>query len=657
MKVRIVAARTGALLLALVAAFPLAAGAVDTASARPAAAEAASPAPLSGPVPRQAHVVAQAPVSPQAPALPQSPVLPQVASPVQVPLTVQPPVSGQAPSAAAQSSVPAHRAALRKIVPPSLVAPAADKAPDRVISPVEVDRQVNTIDPDDPEDGVRDGFFDTASEEVEKGKDGSFAGMTSPIDKFIRYFTNRGRDRFGRYLARSGKYSEMMRGILAKYGLPEDLIYLALIESGFSPKAYSHAKAAGPWQFIAGTGRRYGLRIDWWADERRDAEKSTHAAASYLRDLYGMFDSWPLAAAAYNAGEGKISRAVSRYKSDDFAELIRYGYLKQETKDYVPKMLAAMTIAKEPEKYGFADIEYEEPLNLKTVVVPGGIDLVETARILDVPYEDIREWNPELRRFCTPPNRDEYSLRLSVEAASLAEERIEEIRTRAKVTFLQHNVRKNETIQGLAARFETSPEIIRELNGLKKDSLRRVSRLVIPVTGLSEEDNVPGKEIAPDQILMAHMRAEEGRRRTRNVSTSSASGRAKAQQTVRVGKGETLSGIAKKHGLSVADLAKANGLSAKARVRAGTRLVIPDGGGSGSKDRETAAKGKTAPQKAAGGKSAKPKVVRHKVHRGDTLEKIARSYGVEADAIVQRNRLKDGRQLRHGAVLIIPRES
>ncbi len=228
-----------------------------------------------------------------------------------------------------------------------------------------------------------------------------------------------------------------------------------------------------------------------------------------------MFDSWPLAAAAYNAGEGKISRAVNRYKSDDFAELIRYGYLKQETKDYVPKMLAALTIAKEPEKYGFSDIEYEEPLNLQTVIVPGGTDLMETARILEIPYEDIRDWNPELRRFCTPPNRDEYELRLSVEAATRAGERIEEIRTQAKVTFLQHNVRKRETLEALAAKYDTSPAILMELNGMKTDSLRRTPRLVIPVTGLSEEETVPGKEVAPDQLLMAHMRAEEGRRKVR----------------------------------------------------------------------------------------------------------------------------------------------
>ena len=250
-------------------------------------------------------------------------------------------------------------------------------------------------------------FFATASKEVEKGKGGGLLRDHQPDREVHPLLPDRGRKKFELYLSRSGKYVGMMQKILVRYGLPEDLVYVALIESGFSPKAYSVAKAAGPWQFISATGRSYGLRIDWWADERRDAEKSTHAAASYLRDLYGMFESWPLATAAYNAGEGKIQRAVTRYKSDDFSELIRHGYLKQETKDYVPKMLAALTIAKDPDKYGFGDVAYEAPLDLRTVSVPGGTDLAAVARLLEVPVEAIRDWNPELRRFCTPPNRDD----------------------------------------------------------------------------------------------------------------------------------------------------------------------------------------------------------------------------------------------------------
>jgi len=630
----------GALLLSLVVATPCAAAAYDSAPVypaieRPAAAPAAPPSGVSGLVPIC--------VPPSVGTLQGAAVPPPV-----VPLRPTA-TSGSAPGLTRfPLAVPSRLPPLPKA---SLVAPPSEKAPDRVLSPGEVDQQVSSNQDADVDSDVdadkQDDFFDIASEEVEKGKDGRFAGLSNPIEKFIRYFQNKGRDRFHLYLARSGKYADMMRGILAKYGLPEDLIYLALIESGFSPKAYSSARAAGPWQFIAGTGRRYGLRIDWWTDERRDAEKSTHAAASYLKELYGMFDSWPLAAAAYNAGEGKIIKAVHRYKSDDFAELIRYRYLKQETKDYVPKMLAALTIAKEPEKYGFGDVEYEPPLDLRTVIVPGGTDLAALARILEVPYEDLREWNPALRRFCTPPNQDLYELRLSSDAARLAGERMEEIRTEAKVTFLQHNVRKKETLDRLARKYGTSAAALKELNGLRRDSLSRVSRLVIPVTGLSGDDAEPGKEIAPQQLTMAHMRVEERSRRGRRGAASS--GRAAPGETIRVRKGDTLWSIAKKHGVSTRELARVNGLRTDGVLKAGARVTLPE---SPPTFREKAPARKRSVS-ANGGE----KTTRYKVHKGDTLEKIARVYGVTVSDLAERNRIQEHDVLQSGAVLVIPRES
>jgi len=533
----------------------------------------------------------------------------------------------------------------------SLVAPPSEKAPDRVLSPRDVDLEVTKNLGEDAvteaEGLMGESFFDTASMEVEKGEEGLFAGINSPIEKFIRYFQTRGRERFGLYLSRSGKYVGMMQQILVRYGLPEDLVYLALIESGFSPKAYSVAKAAGPWQFIAGTGRRYGLRIDWWADERRDAEKSTHAAASYLRDLYGMFESWPLAAAAYNAGEGKIQRAVLRYKSDDFSELIRHRYLKQETKDYVPKMLAALTIAKDPDKYGFGDVAYESPLDLRTVSVPGGTDLAAVARLLEVPVEEIRDWNPELRRFCTPPTRERYDLRLSVDAAQLAEERMEEIRTQAKITFLRHNVRKRETLKGLADRYATTVPILKELNGLKRNSLSRTKRLVIPVTGLMEDEAYPGKEISPDQLMMAHMRVEERSRKTRTARSS----RRSRGHVVKVRKGDTLSRLAKKHGVRVKQLANANGMKPGSILKVGTRLVLP----AASKK----SRGKKPGSSASSGpaRDRRARATRYKVHEGDTLAQVARVYGVTVDRLAERNRLNREEPLRRGVVLVIPLES
>lgn len=466
-----------------------------------------------------------------------------------------------------------------------LAAPPAEKQKDRVLSQGEVDLQLSKNREEERETEPSAGFFVSAQGERGNRDAGLYTGLTGRIDKFIRYFQNAGRSKFELYLTRSGKYSEMMRGILANYGLPEDLIYLALIESGFSPKAYSVARAAGPWQFIVGTGRRYGLRIDWWADERRDYEKSTHAAASYLKDLYGMFDSWPLATAAYNAGEGKIQRAVVRYRSEDYVELIRHRYLKQETKDYVPKMIAALTIAKEPEKFGFEGVKYEDPLQFDKANVPGGTDLQTMGRIIGVPYESLREWNPELRRFCTPPNRESYEIRLPKGYGKIAEEQIAEIREDAGITFLLHTVKKGETLASLANRYHTTVPILQELNGMKTPKMKRSARLVIPVTGLSEEEAVPGKEVSAVQVEMALKRLDDVTRRTRTARMKKGSGAAKkAVASGRRGKkeirhiirrGDTLSKVARVYGVTPDQLSARNNLKEGQALPRGRVLRIP----------------------------------------------------------------------------------
>ncbi len=515
---------------------------------------------------------------------------------------------------------------------PAAVSPAQrgkERDSDRVLSPRDVDEEIARYEEPEPIEELDDGFFDNAPVEVDKGKEGNYAGLTGRIEKFIRYFQTKGRDRFEIWLARSGKYSEMMRGILAKYGLPEELVYLALIESGFSPQAYSVARAAGPWQFISGTARRYGLRVDWWADERRDYEKATHAAASYLRDLYGMFESWPLAAAAYNAGEKKIARAVARYKSDDYAELIRHRYLARETKDYVPKMLAALSIAKEPDRYGFGNVRYEDPIAFDKVTVPGGTDLAAMGGIIGVHVDSLKELNPELRRFCTPPNRPEYEIRVPSGFGLIASERMEQIGKGAKVTFLRHNVAKGESLASLSETYRTPVSTLKEMNGLRSDSLRRVSRLVIPVTGLSPEDSAPGTAISPDQLKLAHMRADDGLRRGHRV---------------RVRRGDTLSSIARRSGVSVRELMRANGIRDARSLRAGAILRIPRGGSASREENPAAVPG-----------DGKDK--RHVVRPGDTLWSIARAHGITVDQLADRNNMTPRQSLPCGRVLRIPTES
>jgi len=501
---------------------------------------------------------------------------------------------------------------------PYLIALREEKEADLVLSPRDVDGQLAGDVEGEPVVELDARFFVNAPEEFEKGEEGSYAGLTHRIDKFIRYFQNKGRDRFEIWLSRSGKYSDMMRTILAKYGMPGDLVYLALIESGFSPLAYSVARAAGPWQFIARTGRRYGLRVDWWTDERRDYEKSTHAAASYLKDLYGMFDSWPLAAAAYNCGEGKILRAVSRYKTEDYAKLIRYRYLSRETKDYVPKMLAALTIAKDPEKYGFGDVLYEDPLEFDKVFVPGGTDLAALGDIIGVPLETLKELNPELRRFCTPPNLDAYEIRLPSGFASVAEERREDILKEAKVTFLLHKVHKKDTLVSLAKEYQSPVSILKEMNGLRSNSLRRTSRLIIPVIGLSGAESAPGTKVSPDMLRMAHMRVDEGYRRG---------------QRIRVRRGDTLWKIARRARVSINSLARANRMKTTSVLRVGAVIRIP------------------------GAVSSSGNGSRHVVRRGETLSSIARAHGVTVDQLARQNNMTPREMLRSGRVLQIPTES
>ena len=230
---------------------------------------------------------------------------------------------------------------------------------------------------------------------------------------FIDYYSGRAKETFKVWLERSGRYLPMMREIFAEAGLPQDLAYLAMVESGFNDKAYSWAHAVGPWQFIESTGRRYGLKNDWWQDERRDPEKATRAAARFLADLYADFDGdWYLAVPSYNAGPGKLRQAIKRYNTRDFWELCRGKYLQTETKNYLPKLLAVLIIAKQPEKYGFTDLEYQEPIAYDSVPLPSSTDLEVVARLSGSDYQLIKKLNPELKRWCTPPAEKNYLVRL-----------------------------------------------------------------------------------------------------------------------------------------------------------------------------------------------------------------------------------------------------
>lgn len=232
------------------------------------------------------------------------------------------------------------------------------------------------------------------------------------VQKWVSYFQGSGRRWFQTWLERSHLVQPKMQTIFANEGLPRDLVYMAMIESGYSAHAVSHAFAVGPWQFIKPTAERFGLKINWWIDERRDFEKSTKAAAKYIRSLYKMFGSWYLVAAAYNTGESRVKRITNKYDTKNSWELVRHGAFVEETENYIPKMLAAALIAKAPNLYGFRNIAQGEPHKYEFFVIPGGTNLTEIADALGVTHEFMKQLNPELLLGYIPANVSGHRIRI-----------------------------------------------------------------------------------------------------------------------------------------------------------------------------------------------------------------------------------------------------
>jgi membrane-bound lytic murein transglycosylase D len=307
--------------------------------------------------------------------------------------------------------------------------------------------------------------------------------VNEEVEHCIVLFQTNTRDKFVTWLSRSGKYIPFMKNLLKEQGLPEDLVYMALIESGFDPYAYSRSKAVGPWQFIYRTGKRYGLKVNWWVDERRDPEKSTIAAAKYLKDLYEMFACWYLAAAGYNAGEYRIIKAMKRFRTEDFWTLTKHRYLKRETKNYVPLMIAAALVAKDPEKYGFTGIEYQEPLRYEKVKVPELTDLSHIAKACEISLEEIKDLNPELQRGVTPPNEPEYEIKIPFARKDLFTRNFETLQPLEKFQFKTHLVKKGETLKGIARLYRVDLAPLLEINSLNKTNpLSKGMDLLIPIS-------------------------------------------------------------------------------------------------------------------------------------------------------------------------------
>jgi membrane-bound lytic murein transglycosylase D len=446
------------------------------------------------------------------------------------------------------------------------------------------------------------------------------------VQYYLDFFQGKGRERMGIWLTRMPRYEEMIRARLQEQGLPGDLVYLALIESGFSNSATSRARAVGMWQFMKGTAKGYGLRVDSWVDERRDPYRATGAAARHLRHLNDRFGSLYLAAAAYNAGAGKVSRGVRRLPDDDadsvnsdatFFRLYDTKLLRRETKDYVPKLIAAARIAKEPARYGFA-VTAAEPATYDSIVVPTMTGLDVVARLADTTVAAVRELNPQYLRLATPPGvRSVVRIPAGRGPTTLAA--YEQLPPERRITFLEHTVAKGQTLSGIASRYGVSTRLVIEANPrLRGRKLRPGQRVIVP-TGGAISTTVARRMADPVE-----------------PAASSPSG------FHRVRRGETLSGLAAEYGVTVRQLREWNALGPDGMVRSGQRIrvVAPP-----------------RPRSAASGTAslaASANARMHQVRRGETLTGLAKRYGVSVQALREANGLSTGAALRAGVTLKIP---
>jgi membrane-bound lytic murein transglycosylase D len=484
------------------------------------------------------------------------------------------------------------------------------------------------------------------------------------VDKWIAYFQGRGRKFMETYLRRSGRYLPMMKNVLRENGLPEDLVYIALIESGFSPIAHSHANAVGYWQFIRGTGRRYGLAINPLIDERRDPVLSTRAAAEYFKALYDMFGSWHLAMSSYNVGENRVKRAVRNHKTRDLWVLVKKRRaLPPETKNYVPKFIAATLIAKEPEKYGFTNIAYEDPLSYDTVDLKEPISLVKLSAHLNVDIEEMKLLNPKFRSDYVPiTHGTQTTVRIPVgrqddalAALSLSVSSAPKVAMNADYGY--YRIRRGDNLSTIARKHRTTVSKLRRLNGLSNRTLLRAGRkLKVPDNGgqgmqfAHEEDaNTPNGEStgkAPSGKRPAAVRA--GYTRDADVHI--------------VRRGENLTTIARRYGLTIEDIRRINNLGSRSIIRRGQKLRLRD-------DSARSATRRNPPRALAQFKSKRSAKVsalpmskkrmaantkRHVVRRGETLYDLSKRYGVAINRLAKVNGRKINYRVMAGEKLLIP---
>jgi membrane-bound lytic murein transglycosylase D len=439
------------------------------------------------------------------------------------------------------------------------VAPLSDAIPDSLASSSEIEASATAPLADATIAAPGDEVASLDADAVTWDFDVQTYASHPRVQHYLNYFQAMAPSRLAVVLERGARYEPMIRGRLAAEGLPGDLFYLAMIESGWSSEAVSRAYAVGMWQFMRGTGRGYGLRVDTWVDERRDPVKATDAAARHLRDLRERFGSLYLAAAAYNAGAGTVSRGLGRLEPAEemeeaeeagdaaFFRLAETRLLRHETRDYVPKLIAAAIIAKQPARYGIATSPVQ-PFAYDSLVVSDATGLDVVARLAGVGLGEIKDLNPQYLRLATPPG-SESVIRLPAGTGGSTAASYQQLPAGERVQYLTHVLRRRERMTTVAANYRIPLAELRAANPKVGSSPRTGTRLVVPTVAI------------PSAIAIR----AAGERRPHHATA----------RTHKVRRGETLTGIARRYRVSLTALKRANSIRNEHALMAGTRLRIP----------------------------------------------------------------------------------